>query len=105
MSRLNELLEYWSTWNSSRTCQEGAGDQAAREIAQLAIAEITRLTDTNFNELQSLLSSKALAHLDKLVKMQGFGDNRRQVAARFIWDGIHRLIESGRLPERYIGGD
>ncbi len=43
--RLADMLEYWRTWNAPRRpeIKEGAGDGAARELAQLATAEIASL--------------------------------------------------------------
>src|SRR5690349_14633585 len=67
-SRLSELLDYWSTWNQAKHpgITERAGDQAAREIAQLAKAEIKRLQAAN--DFQRKLLN---AYPDEQKRLQG----------------------------------
>ena len=42
-------------------------------------------------------SQRFLAYIDELIAMEGFGNSRGEVARRFVWKEINRLIEAGRL--------
>ena len=44
-------------------------------------------------------SCRMRALLDMVVEMEGFGETRAEVARRFVWEGLNRLVEAKRLPE------
>ncbi|HEY1723989.1 MAG TPA: hypothetical protein VGF89_01095 [Steroidobacteraceae bacterium] len=50
--------------------------------------------------LKISVSPRLRSYLDRLVAIQGYGSDRQKVAERFVWDGVHRLLEAGVLKER-----
>lgn len=46
------------------------------------------------------LSPRALAYIDALVRMEGFGESRAEVITRFIWDRLNELIAKPRLVQK-----
>ena len=40
---------------------------------------------------------KLAKYLDVLVRDEGFGSSRAEVARNFVWKEVNRLIEAGRL--------
>lgn len=45
------------------------------------------------------VSEKLLAYVDQLVKLEGFGNSRDAVVRNFLWWGVNKQLEAGRLKD------
>ncbi|MCK4815524.1 hypothetical protein KA005_07125 [bacterium] len=43
---------------------------------------------------------KLVQYLDDLIKEEGFGNSRAEIAKNFVWKEINRLISAGNLDRR-----
>ncbi len=43
---------------------------------------------------------KLAQYLDDLIKEEGFGNSRAEIAKNFVWKEINRLISAGNLDRR-----
>lgn len=37
-------------------------------------------------------------YIERLIEMEGYGDDAQEVVMRFVWDRVNELIVAGRLP-------
>lgn len=47
--------------------------------------------------IEVTISPKLLGFLQAIARLEGFGDTTEEVAARFMWDGVNRLLEQRRI--------
>lgn len=54
-------------------------------------------------KIDMMMPSTLLGYLDRLVELEGFGENRSAVIRNFCWKEINRLIEVGTLEHKMVG--
>jgi hypothetical protein len=52
------------------------------------------------NAIEFTATPKLLGYLDDLIKQEGFGTTRAEIARNFVWKEVNRLLESNHLKPR-----